>query len=222
MAQSLTFLEAKQRFANLVTTEVDIGDAIQEVVDRAYEMGRWRGMTEEIDCLSHPEVNITYDETKDESFIDFNPDVFDGAIGFRFKGKGYYIKTLVSLYQEEINVGIGYFIDLGDVIVDDVVYRRYRMPRHWKDLTEPLYALVKKISINPMGDDMIVPIKSIGALKAGILAVAYENINDLERAEMNWQKFNTLMERAQKQYNGNRKIHIRINDNMRKRPTQFR
>jgi hypothetical protein len=222
MSQSLTFAEAQQRFANLVTTEVNIADAIQEVVDRAYEMGRWRGMTEEIVCNNNPNVTFVENTEKEEIYIDFNPDIFDGAIGFRYKSRGYYIKTLISLYQEDPSVGIGYFIDLGDVVVNNVIYRRYRMPLHWQMPTEPLYALMKKVSINPLEDDTILPIKSIGALKAGILAVAYENVNDIERSEIHWQRFAQLMEKAQKQYNGNRKIHIRINDNMKKRPTQFR
>ncbi len=171
MSQSITFADAAAKFSGLVTTEVNITDAIQEVVDRAYEMGRWRGMIEEIECTTNQYVTISEDTEKQEVYFDFDPDQFDGAIGFRHGGRGYGIKTLVSLYQE---------------------------------------------------DTGIVPIKSIGALKSGILAVAYENVNDMERADAHWQKFMLLMERAQKQYNGGRKISIRFNDNIRKRPTQFK
>lgn len=222
MSKALTFEEAKQRFANLVTTEVSIGDAIQEVIERAYEMGRWRGMMEEVVCNTNPNVRITENTEKQEVYIDFNPDAFDGAIGFRYGGKGYGIKTLVSLYQEEESTSLGYFVDIGDIIDADVVYRRYRAPKHWSIPTGDLTALMKKVAPYPMSDSDIVPIKSLGALKAGILAVAYENVNDAERSELHWQKFVTLMERAQKQYNGARKIYIRMNDGLKKRPTQFR
>ena len=112
--------------------------------------------------------------------------------------------------------------NIGDVVVDDVTYRRYRAPRSWNNPITELYALLKKISKSPLEETDIVPIKSIGALKSGILAVAYENVNDMERADAHWQKFMLLMERAQKQYNGGRKISIRFNDNIRKRPTQFK
>lgn len=222
MSQILTFAEAQQRFSNLVTTEVNIADAIQEVVDRAYEMGRWRGMIEEIDCTSNEYVTIRQDTEKQEVYLDIDPSQFDGAIGFRQGGKGYSIKTLVSLYQEDTGVGNLSFIDIGDVIVDNEVYRRYRVPRAWATPLTELYALMKKVSKSPLTDDDILPIKSIGALKSGILAVAYENVNDMERADAHWQKFIQLMERAQKQYNGGRKISIRFNDNIRKRPTQFK
>lgn len=222
MSKALTFEEAKQRFANLVTTEVNIADAIQEVIDRAYEMGRWRGMMEEIVCNSHPSVQITEDTEKEEVYIDFDPDAYDGAIGFRYGGKGHAIKTLVSLYQEDESVGLGSFIDLGDVIVNGEVVRRYRAPKHWKIPQGELTALMKKVAPILLDDSHIVPIRNTGALKAGILAVAYENVNDVERSELHWQKFIALMERAQKQYNGGRKIHIRFNDNIKKRPTQFR
>lgn len=222
MSQVLTFAEAQQRFSNLVTTEVNIADAIQEVVDRAYEMGRWRGMIEEIDCTTNQYVTITEDTEKDEIYLDIDPTKFDGAIGFRHGGRGYGIKTLVSMYQEDTGVGNLSFIDIGDVIVANVVYRRYRAPRTWATPLVELYALMKKVSKTPLADDDILPIKSIGALKSGILAVAYENVNDMERADAHWAKFMQLMERAQKQYNGGRKISIRFNDNIRKRPTQFK
>lgn len=222
MSQILTFAEAQQRFANLVTTEVNIADAIQEVVDRAYEMGRWRGMIEEVECTTSSYVSISEDTEKNEIYIDFDPSKYDGAIGFKQGGRGYGIKTLVSLYQEDTGVGNLSFIDLGDVVVDEVVYRRYRAPLTWSTPISQLQALMKKVSKSPLADDDILPIKSIGALKSGILAVAYENVNDMERADAHWAKFMQLMERAQKQYNGNRKISIRFNDNIRKRPTQFK
>lgn len=222
MSQILTFAEAQQRFSNLVTTEVNIADAIQEVVDRAHEMGRWRGMIEEIDCTTNTAVTITEDDVTSEVFVDIDPSLYDGVIGFRQGGKGYSIKTLVSLYQEDAGVGNLSFIDLGDVIVDDVVYRRYRTPLSWRIPISELKALVKKVSKSPLADDDILPIKSIGALKAGILAVAYENVNDMERSEAHWMKFMQLMERSQKQYNGGRKITIRFNDSLKKRPTQFK
>lgn len=222
MSQILTFAEAQQRFSNLVTTEVNIGDAIQEVIDRAYEMGRWRGMMEEIECTNNQYVTIREDTEKREVYFDFDPAQFDGAIGFRHGGRGYGIKTLVSLYQEDTSVGDLSFIDIGDVTVEDVTYRRYRAPRSWSSPVVELYALMKKVSKSPLADTDIIPIKSIGALKSGILAVAYENVNDMKRADAHWQKFMQLMERAQKQYNGGRKISIRFNDNIRKRPTQFK
>jgi hypothetical protein len=222
MSQSITFADAAARFSGLVTTEVNITDAIQEVVDRAYEMGRWRGMIEEIECTTNQYVTISENTEKQEVYFDFDPDQFDGAIGFRHGGRGYGIKTLVSLYQEDTGVGNLSFIDIGDVVVDDVTYRRYRAPRSWNTPITELYALLKKVSKSPLEDTDILPIKSIGALKSGILAVAYENVNDMERADAHWQKFMLLMERAQKQYNGGRKISIRFNDNIRKRPTQFK
>jgi hypothetical protein len=221
MARSLTFLEARERFSNLVTTEVDIADAIQEVVERAHEMGRWRGMTEEVECGTHAGATYREDTDKCEVYVDFDPQEFDGVIGFRYRNVGVYIKTLISLYQEEAYVGGSYFIDLGDVLVDGENVRRYRLPKGFEIPTEPLYALMKKVAVNPLQDETIIPINSIGALKAGILAVAYENVNDIARSDAQWQKFTQLMERAQKQYNGNRKFHVRINDNLKKRPTQF-
>jgi hypothetical protein len=110
---------------------------------------------------------------------------------------------------------------LGEVLVEEAIVRRYKTPACIGEPTKALYALIKLNPPDELTDETILPIKSMGALKAGILAIAYENVNDFERATAHWQKFEMLMEKAQKQYNGNRKIHIRMAESLRRKPTQF-
>jgi hypothetical protein len=208
----MTFAQAKARFGSLATADTSIGEAIQEAVDRAYEMGRWRGMVEE---LLIPESYFV--ELDDELFIDFPADTFDGALGFRNKSMGWGIRNVAALYRDGINSGDRSFIDKGEVLVGGVLVRRYRLP---VVQNRPTHVLIKLTSA-PLTDDDLVPIKSVGALKNAILAVCAENSSDDSRANTYWGRFLATMERAEKQHSGLHQFHVSFNSNLRRRPSGF-
>lgn len=112
MAKQITFSEAVTRFENLATTGISISDAIQEAVDRIYEMGRYPGATVE---LTLDEKDFQEDSDLGCYFLYFDEEIYDGAIGFRSDSRGWGIVDHTALYKDGINSGDMEFVDMGTV-----------------------------------------------------------------------------------------------------------
>ena len=112
MAKLMTYSQAISRFANLATTGIGIEEAIQEAVDRIYEMGRWPGTTVEIELA---EADFIAGDNDHEWFVYFNEETYDGTIGFRNLHRGWSIVDHSSLYRDGINAGDREFLDMGTV-----------------------------------------------------------------------------------------------------------
>lgn len=117
MAKLLTYSEAQTRFANLATTGISIGDAIQEAVDTIYEMGRWPGTTRELPLT---DGMFSFDADSNEYTITFDETIYDGVVGFRNRQRGWAIVDQASLFKDGINSGDLEFVDLGTVGGDSV------------------------------------------------------------------------------------------------------
>jgi hypothetical protein len=113
MAKLMTYSQAISRFANLATTGIGIEEAIQEAVDRIYEMGRWPGTTIEIE-LTESDFIAGLDDH--EWFVYFNEELYDGAIGFRNNYRGWAIVDHTCLYRDGINAGDREFVDYGTIV----------------------------------------------------------------------------------------------------------
>lgn len=212
----MTFAEARDRFRHLISPDDEIGEVIQEACDRAYEMGRWQGMVEEVRILPSDYIVNT---DLNEVYLDFDLNNFNGAVGFRVKERGYDIYGQTKLYQG-YGAGTSFFIDLNEVDVSGVTKRRYRCPIGWQATEANLVALMKKKSamLTPTSS---VPIKSVAALKRAILAVTLENVDEFEKADQHWGAFMQFMEVSEKQFTGNHKWSIHIDSGLRRRPTGF-
>lgn len=219
MAKTITFSEAVSRFGPLMTTNVVIEDAIREAVTRIYEMGRWPGTTEEIEL---DETDFTLEDN--EYFLLLDETEYDGMIGFRNRARGWEIMDQTILYKNKLNGGDLALIDMGTIEVasgDGVVYRRkYRMPLDFNPSSPPFYILMK-LEAPELSDDTIIPIHSIGALKAAITAVSYEMVNDEDRANVSWQKFNQLMVITERQVEGPKRYFVGMDSSLRRKPNQF-
>lgn len=218
MASSITFAQAKTRLAGQITYNGTVDEAIQEAVDRAYEMGRWQGMTLEVKLT---ESDYVLFEDPPQVRVNFPMSSYNGAVGFRTVNGGMGIVDQVALFRDGIAAGDKSVIDLGEVTVESVLYHQYRLPLNIS--TAPSYdiwVLLKLVSPT-LSDSDIVPIKNYGALKQAVLAVCYENVNDESRAEVCWSKFEEAMEKGQRQFQGPQQRHISVQNNMRRRPTQF-
>lgn len=112
MAKLMTYSQAISRFANLATTGIGIEEAIQEAVDRIYEMGRWPGTTVEIELA---EADFIAGDNDHEWFVYFPEETYDGAVGFRNNHRGWSIVDHASLYRDGINAGDREFLDMGTV-----------------------------------------------------------------------------------------------------------
>lgn len=212
----MTFSEAKDRFRHLISPDDEIGDVIQEVCDRAYEMGRWQGMVEEVSIAT---TDYVEDTDLGEVYLDFDLDTYDGVVGFRVRERGYDIYGQTKLYQG-YGAGSSFFIDLNEVDVSGTMKRRYRCPKGWPTTEDRLVALMKKKS-QTLTATSTVPVKSVAALKRGILAVSLENVDEFEKADQHWGAFMQFMESAEKQFTGNHKWSIHIDSGLRRRPTGF-
>jgi hypothetical protein len=219
MAKLMTFIEAQRRFENLATTGITIDLAIQEAIDRIYEMGRWPGTTVEIQLTE--EMFVEDSETGD-FFVSFVESEYDGAIGFRSTNGGWSIMDQSALYKDGLNAGDDAFIDFGTIIDEDTGARtrKYRAPVGFVPNAGPYYVLLKKEA--PVLDhDSVIPVESVGALKAAIQAVCYEYVTDDQRAAAKWQEFDQFMRLSDKQVSGPKKYFVGMDSSLRRRPTQF-
>jgi hypothetical protein len=219
MSYLITYDEAVVRFGHLVTTDITIDDAIQEAVDRIFEMGRWGGTTFEKKIVVG---DFSDGENPYEHYLNLNPQEFSGVIGFRNQNGGFGIQDQTSLFRIGVNSGDRAFIDYGLVDFNGVEVRRYRAPLNW-NTDRDLWALLKKQAplFRDLPGDTIVPVHSTGALKFAILAVAYETVNDEDRANANWAKFNALMVQGDKEFQGNKTYSMGVDSSLRRRPRQF-
>jgi hypothetical protein len=217
MAKALTFSQAQARFGPLVTNGIVIEDAIQEAVDRIYEMGRWPGTTEEV-LLGDDE--FTQDADTGEWFVIFAETVYDGAIGFRNRTMGWSIMDQIALYKDGVNSGDREFIDFGTITVDGVDFRKYRCPIGFTRDFGPYYVLMKKEAPTLEAED-IIPVPSMGALKCAIQAVCFEFVNDDQRALAKWGSFDQFIKLSEKQVSGVKRFYLGMDSSLARKPKQF-
>lgn len=215
MARALTFSDARTKFANLATTNVTIGDAIQEAVDRIFEMGRWPGTTVTLALETSDFI-----EEEDEWFLYFEEEDYEGMIGFRDESRGWDIMDQTILFRDGVNGGDQSVVDYGTVDEGNVLRRKYRLPLNFSPDAGTYIALIKK---EPplLADDSVLPVQSLGALKCAILAVCYEYNSDEERAQLNWQKFDAFIKLAQRQTEGPKRYYFGMDSSLRRKPSQF-
>jgi hypothetical protein len=218
MAKLITFAEAVARFGPVVTTGIDVESAIQEAVDRIFEMGRHPGTTEEIELV---ESDFIEDPETGDWFVFFEETDYDGAIGFRSRHRGWSIVDQSALYKDGINAGDGEFVDMGTILqADGTERRKYRCPQGWAPDQGPYYALLKKEAPVLASDDLI-PVQSVGALKAAIQAVCYEYVADEQRSQLKWSEFDAFMKMSGKQVSGPKKYFIGMDSSLKRKPRQF-
>jgi hypothetical protein len=217
MGKSLTLNEAIARFEPMMTTGIDVNEAIQEAVDRIYELGRYPGTTLE---LALAEVDFVSEGDDGDYFLYFLESTYDGAIGFRTASRGWSVVDQVALYKDGVNMGDREFVDLGTVLVADVEQRKYRCPVGWVPSGGPYYALMK-LEAPVLDEGSIIPVKSVSALKAAIQAVCYEYVNDVERAQGKWAEFDAFMTRAAKQTDGPKRYTMGMDSSLKRKPKQF-
>jgi hypothetical protein len=218
MSKSITFSDAITRFTPIITTGIDVEVAIQEAVERIYEMGRYPGTTVEIQI---EESDFIYDSTLNEWYYEYSETDYTGAIGFRNRYRGWSILDQTALYKDGINAGDFEFIDHGTIIKpDESVIRRYRCPIGWQPDQGPFYVLLKKQAPVLEGDDLI-PIQSVGALKAAIQAVCYEYVADESRSQAKWSEFMQYISMSERQSSGLKKYYVGMDSSLRRKPKQF-
>ncbi len=218
MAKLLTFTAACARFGGLVVSNFTIEEAVQEAVDRTFELGRWPGTTQEMDVA---EEDFVINSDTNEWFISFDEQEYAGALGFRNGSRGWSIVDKTMLYKDGINAGDREFVDYGTVQVDGERLRKYRAPLGFSPDSGPYYALMKKEAPVLTGDDLV-PIEGIGPLKCAVQAVNYEFTGDDERAQTKWAEMLSYMLTAQRQNEGVKRYSMGLDSSLNRHPRQFK
>ena len=217
MAKLLTLSEAAVRFGPLVTTDISIEDAIQEAVDRVYEMGRWPGTTIQIKLQ---DSNFIYDAELVEYNLFFNEQTYNGMIGFRNQERGWSIMDQTILFKNRVSGGELAVVDMGTVNQNGVLQRKYRMPLGFSPTGGPYYVLIK-LEAPILSEDSIIPVESSGALKCAIRAVCAEFVGNDAEAQSHWQSFDAFIKLSERQVHGPKRFFIGMDSSLRRPPTQF-
>ena len=217
MARLLTLSEAAVRFGALVTTDVTIEEAIQEAVDRVYELGRWPGTTVQVELA---DVDFIYDADLVEYFLHFNEQTYNGMIGFRNQSRGWSIMDQTILFKNGVNGGDLAVVDMGTVTVADVLVRKYRMPLGFSPTGGPYYVLMK-LEAPVLTEDSVIPVESSGALKCAIRAVCAEFVGNDAEALGHWQSFDQFIKLSERQVHGPKRFSLGMDCSLRRKPQQF-
>lgn len=223
MAKLYTFTEAQAKLEPIVTTDINIQDAIQEAVDRIYELGRYPGTTYELELT---EAMFTEDANENQVLY-IDDEAYNGAIGFRTINMGWSIRDQEVLYRDGVNAGDKDWIDLESEYIVNATsgiteyWRKYRAPLGFNPAEGgPYYALLK-LEPPQLAPNDDVPIESYNALKMAVMAVCQEAVGDDIRADEYWGKFEMFMSRSTRQTDGPKKRMIGIDSSLRRKPTQF-
>lgn len=213
----MTFSEAAVRFGSLVTTDISIEDAIQEAVDRVYELGRWPGTTVQVELADE---DFIYDADLVEYFLHFNEQTYNGMVGFRNQSRGWSIMDQTILFKNGVNGGDLSVVDMGTVEVDEVLVRKYRMPLGFSPAGGPYYVLMK-LEAPVLSEDSVIPVESSGALKCAIRAVCAEVVGNDAEAMGHWQSFDQFIKLSERQVHGPKKFNLGMDSSLRRKPRQF-
>jgi hypothetical protein len=223
MAKLFTFIEAQAKLQPIVTTDIEISDAIQEAVDRIYELGRYPGTTIELALTE----DMFEENSNNEWILYLDDEIYNGAIGFRTNSGGWSIRDQEVLYRDGVNAGDKDFIDFEseDILDADTGemerWRKYRTPMGFDPTTGGPYYALMKLEPPQLSPDDYVPIESYNALKMAVMAVSYESVGDDIRADEYWSKFEMFMNRSTSQTDGVKKRMIGMDSSLRRKPTQF-
>ena len=217
MAKLMTFSEAAVRFGSLVTTDISIEDAIQEAVDRVYELGRWPGTTVQVELADE---DFIYDADLVEYFLHFNEQTYNGMVGLRNQSRGWSIMDQTILFKNGVNGGDLSVVDMGTVEVDEVLVRKYRMPLGFAPTGGPYYVLMK-LEAPVLSEDSVIPVESSGALKCAIRAVCAEVVGNDAEAMGHWQSFDQFIKLSERQVHGPKKFNLGMDSSLRRKPRQF-
>jgi hypothetical protein len=217
MAKLMTFSEAAVRFGSLVTTDISIEHAIQEAVDRVYELGRWPGTTAQVELS---DADFVKDVELEEFYLLFNEQTYNGMVGFRNQSRGWSIMDQTVLFKNGVNGGDLSVVDMGTVEVDEVLVRKYRMPLGFSPAGGPYYVLMK-LEAPVLSEDSVIPVESSGALKCAIRAVCAEVVGNDAEAMGHWQSFDQFIKLSERQVHGPKKFNLGMDSSLRRKPRQF-
>lgn len=224
MAAYYTLDKLRQRLGGLVNGDLSFVDALNELGERAYALGRWPGSSRELKIAAANIYQIadSADEYDNEWFLDIDASLYDGVLSFVVDGSGYEIGPLSELYRD-YKTGYWRFIDMGEKVdsAGATEYRRYKCPNGITDGNK-ITARVKKRWQYLNEDASKFPIRSISAVRHGLLALGHEQENEEQRAQYHWGQFERMLLGDSIQYEGPKSVRISFKGNYSSKPKSFR
>lgn len=211
-----TRLEAKNRLAPQMTAGFEFDYGLQELIERAYDQIEFPGSRAELSF----DAALDLHQSGEDYYIRINPDEYASIIKFRCGHKGFGVINIGALYQNS-GLAATNFIDRGEAEIEDVLYRMYQVPPGLASATDPIYGYAKVMPPVIEDDSDILPFKTIGVIKLGLLAIGYENENDDKRALTYWQQFRFELEKAAQRHDGVKQTRIIWKEGYTRQPTNF-
>lgn len=155
---------------------------LNQVVERFHNNGQWKGM------IAEEELTVA-------SGVVSLPIGFQSLLGIRIDG---WPQEIVSQHYDFNTQGPGKFLDCagsGGLIVDlgdDATTGRKKYRLNYEAPDEVIGLMQRRFVLLANEDDDVVP-SNIGALKNGLMALNYEDQNDLERAAAYWTQAMNLL-----------------------------
>ena len=178
-----------------------------QAAERIYNSGKWKGTLRTIEIMVGSDGFIELPTTYEAVIAVRSPEgtpmeLFPESLEFSTGGPGF-----IGPVGSEGGPGWG-LIDRGDGLP---TARRYRVPSNVATTLETVSLRVKLATPTYTSDDTVEVVPpNMGAWKMALLALSYEDENDLERADIYWGRCFTLLNQELKQFRGNPKVVLNI------------
>ena len=114
MAAYFTLKQLHERLGSEINADIDFNDALNQLGEFAYTLSRWPDSSKQFKVLA-ADIYQNADsggEFESEWFLDIDAELYDGAVRFRSKGRGYPVKGLGEDFADQPRGWSG-FIDHG-------------------------------------------------------------------------------------------------------------
>lgn len=217
--QNPTRLEVKTRLTGVMTYDMDMDLAIQELVERAYDELAIPDATRELDIEIPTDF---YTDGQGRQFILIDADAYNCALKFKV-GKTFYNSVSINSLYQIPNNGAYNFVDYGEEVITSTNKRKYLVPTTLISTQIKTLNVLVKVRAPIIDDDAtVLPFRNVGQVKNGLLAIGYENSNDRKLANECWQAFRYGHEQSTQQYEGPKKTKIVFKDGLARKPNGFR
>ena len=210
----MTLAEIKPHLLNCVSPPNDDEDRdskwlryFNQAAERIYNSGSWKGtvrtITETVGSDGFLELPTTYESVlavRDDSGNPF--ELFAESLEWRLDGPGG-----IGPIGSEFGPAWG-LIDRGD---GTAAARRYRVPISLAEPLEEIQLRVKLAAPQYTFDDTIaIHPPNIGAWKMALLAILYEEENDMERSDTYWGRCYALLNQELKNFRGKPRLTVSL------------
>jgi hypothetical protein len=224
VAAYYTLKQLHERLGGELHGGMDFINTLNQLGEYAYTLHRWPESSKQFKVLA---ANIYQNadsggEFEDRWFLDVDATLYDGAIRFLVEGRGYPVKSLAESFADAPRGWAG-FIDHGfkaDSAGADEL-RVYKCPTAVTN-TDNIRCWAKKRWIDLYDDAAKYPIRSLSAVKYGLLGISHHENNETEKGNAYMALFEKVLTDDSFQYSGPKKANIGFHTPYSNKPRSFR